>query len=141
MKYFTVVAALVSSANAAACPAAAALAERYGISFSGFDKPIPASSEPTTAGGGRYLRVPIASPVIVSDGFRHTAVMDTVTKNAWILRTGGFAGVYEWYGPVDVGDASLEDCVSEPRLAIETVFNPAPGVNEARGKLRPKAGQ
>ena len=108
MTYVTAVAAvaaLVLSANAAACPASAALAERYGISFSGFDKPIPATSEPNTAGGGPYLRVAIASPVIVSDGFKHTVVMDTATKKAWILRTGGFAGVYEWYGPVEMGEA------------------------------------
>lgn len=37
------------------------------------------------------------------------------------LRTGGFAGVYGWYGPVDAGDAKRDNC----RIA------PEPGVRNA----------
>jgi hypothetical protein len=115
----TLAAALLSSfsaANASACPGLDALTQRYGISFSGFDKPIPAVQGPAVPGEGRLARLPVASPEIVSDGFRHTVLFDPATKKAWILRTGGFAGVHEWYGPVDAGSMALEDCRSEPVL-------------------------
>jgi hypothetical protein len=117
MKTFTfAMAAAVFSANAFACPVADKLAERYGISFSGFDTPIPSARAPAGANGGGFVRMPIRESMLVSDGFRHTAVLHPATKQAWILRTGGFAGVYEWYGPVDVGDMPLDGCqpVSPP---------------------------
>ena len=110
MKQIVLTIALATGAGeAGACPALDALAERYGISFSGFDKPIPAATGPAAAQGER-LRLPIPDAGMVSDGFRHMLLFDTATRKAWILRTGGLAGVHEWYGPVDVGDARLEDC-------------------------------
>lgn len=110
------IAATMGAANASACPELDALAKRYGISFSGFDKPIPATTRPAVAEDS-LLRLPVGYPEIVSDGFRHTVLFDAATRKAWILRTGGFAGVREWYGPVDVGDSKLENCRPEPAPA------------------------
>lgn len=104
------------SAHASACPLAKSLADHYGITFSGFTTAIPAAAAPDTAHDGPFVRVVIADEGYVADGFRHTAVMDTRTKKVWILRTGGFAGVYEWYGPVDAIDASLDHCNLEPTI-------------------------
>ncbi|NIA54450.1 hypothetical protein HAV22_12480 [Massilia sp. TW-1] len=101
--------------HASACPLSKSLADRYGITFSGFA--TPAAAAPDTAHGGTYVRVVLPDVAYVADGFRHTAVMDTSTKKVWILRTGGFAGVYEWYGPVDAVDASLDNCMLEPTAA------------------------
>lgn len=118
---FLAIAATTSVTNAFACPVSDALAKRYGISFSGFDTPIPAAAqEPAGSGGSRLVRLPLPSAYLVSDGFQHTVVLDTAAKKAWILRTGGFAGVREWYGPVDAGDATLEGCRIEPELAADT---------------------
>jgi hypothetical protein len=111
MKAFTLaLSAAVLSANAFACPVADKLADRYGISFSGFDTPIPSTQEPDARASGPLVSLPLREATMVSDGFRHTVVLSPASKKAWILRTGGFAGVYEWYGPVDVGDMPLADC-------------------------------
>jgi hypothetical protein len=107
----------VLCSHASACPLSKSLADRYGITFSGFATAIPAAVAPDTAHGGPFVRVVIPDVAYVADGFRHTAVMDTSTKKVWILRTGGFAGVYEWYGPVDAIDASLDNCMLEPTVA------------------------
>jgi hypothetical protein len=101
--------------HAPACPLTASLVERYGISFSGFTKAIPISTTPDTSHGGPFARVAIPDDSKVADGFRHTVLFDTRTKKAWILRTGGFEGRYEWYGPVDAGAASIEGCRLEPK--------------------------
>ena len=101
------------SAHASACPLSKSLADRYGITFSGFATAIPAAAAPDTAHGGPFVRVVVPADPYVADGFRHTAVMDTRTKKVWILRTGGFVGVYEWYGPID---ASLDNCELEPTI-------------------------
>lgn len=95
-----------------ACAPAIWLAEHYGISFSGFTTPIPAASPPDLSGNA-YVRVPIPQRVFVSDGFRHAAVINRVTKKAWILRTGGFVSVYEWYGPIDADTTSLDKCLTQ----------------------------
>ena len=105
----------VITAHAPACPLTQSLVERYGISFSGFTKAIPAGPAPDTSHGGPYARVAIPDDSKVADGFRHTVVVDTRTKKAWILRTGGFVGVYEWYGPVDAGAVSIEGCQLKPK--------------------------
>jgi hypothetical protein len=118
MKTLAVAASLaLLSAHASACPLSQSLADRYGITFSGFATAIPAAPAPDTAHGGPFVRVVIPDAAYVADGFRHTVVMDTSTKKVWILRTGGFAGVYEWYGPVDAVDASLDNCMLEPTVA------------------------
>jgi hypothetical protein len=107
----------LASAHTLACPLTRSLAERYGISFSGFGTALQETKAPDTAGGGQFVRVRMPDDSHVADGFRHTAVMDRATKKVWILRTGGFIGVYQWYGPVDAVDASLENCLLEPAVA------------------------
>jgi len=103
------------SAQALACPLSESLATRYGVSFAGFSTTIPESAAPDTTHGGPFVRVPMPDASNVADGFRHTIVMDRSTKKVWILRTGGFVGVYQWYGPVDAVDTSLDNCRPEPK--------------------------
>ena len=105
--------AFAGAPAAPACAPAAWLAEHYGISFSGFTTTIPAAAPPDLSGNA-YVRVAIPQRVFVSDGFRHAAMINPVTKKAWILRTGGFVSVYEWYGPVDADTTALDSC---PRQA------------------------
>jgi hypothetical protein len=109
----------LSSAQALACPLSDSLTTRYGVSFSGFSTAIPASTAPDTTHGGPFVRVRMPDASNVADGFHHTIVMDRSTKKVWILRTGGFVGVYQWYGPVDAVDASLADCRLEPADSIQ----------------------
>jgi hypothetical protein len=111
-----ILAALVglSCKQVVACPLSDSLAARYGISFSGFSTAVPESAAPDTAHGGPFVRVRMPDAGNVADGFHHTIVMDRSTKKVWILRTGGFVGVYQWFGPVDAVDASLDDCRLEP---------------------------
>ncbi len=124
----------LSSAQALACPLSDSLATRYGISFSGFGTAIPASAAPDTAHGGPFVRVRMPDASNVADGFRHTIVMDRGTNKVWILRTGGFVGVYQWYGPVDAVDASLDDCRLEPADSASQELNkPLPTLAKRHG--------
>ena len=104
----------LSSAQALACPLSDSLAKRYGITFAGFSTAVPESVAPDTARAGPFIRVRVPDESNVLDGFHHTIVMDRSTKKVWILRTGGFVGVYQWYGPVDAIDPSLDNCRLEP---------------------------
>jgi hypothetical protein len=97
-----------------------ALVEQYGISFSGFKVEIPGAHAPDVAPGESLIRIAIPDTSHVIDGFHHAVVLDTVRKKAWILRTGGFVGVYKWYGPVDVATTSLDNC----RLEDVSAFVP-----------------
>jgi hypothetical protein len=112
------VAATCLSTSASACPMTDALVERYGISFSGFTVEIPDGQAPDVAPGDALVRIAIPDTSHVADGFRHSVVLDTVKKKAWILRTGGFVGVYKWYGPVDVTTTSLDNCRLEHVSAL-----------------------
>lgn len=105
-----------AAAHAKPCPLAARLAERYGISFSGLKIAIPVSNGPDTAVDDSFVEIRIPEPVFVSDGFHHLALVSRKTQKAWILRTGGFVGVYGWYGPVDAETSALDACV--PRLGM-----------------------
>lgn len=107
------IATIVSGSAFASCPVANALIEEYGISFSGFDKPIPkADSEPKRdKRPEEWLYVELANPGgYVFDGFTHAALIDKVRKQAWIYRTGGFVGVNEWYGPVELKKETSLQC-------------------------------
>jgi hypothetical protein len=113
MKHLAVAAALIlCSAQAVACPLSDAISTRYGISFSGFKTPIPAATAPDMTDPGSFIRVAVHDNSKVADGFRHTIVMNTKTKTAWVLRTGGFASVYDWFGPVDAQHVPLQNCGS-----------------------------
>ena len=111
------------SGTAFACPLAKSLVEYYGISFAGFARSIPTASAPATSGEGALVRIAHPHHHLVSDGFRHTLFLDSKNNKVWILRTGGLAGVHEWYGPVDAIDTSLENCgvkSAQPALADAT---------------------
>lgn len=111
MKNLAVAAALIfCSAQAVACPLSDALSTRYGISFSGFTTPIPAATAPDMTDSASFIRVAVRDKSKVSDGFRHTIIMNTKTKKAWVLRTGGFASVYDWFGPVDAHHVPVQNC-------------------------------
>ena len=111
-KFAFAIAATMGMANAHAgnCPELDQLVKRYGITFGGFAKPIPAVRLPSLSKEGRLLHLRVVTPEFVSDGFRHKILFDSSTRKAWILRTGGFVGVRQWYGPVDASDARLENC-------------------------------
>lgn len=114
MKHLAVPAALIlCSLQAVACPLSDALSTRYGISFSGFKTPIPAATAPDMTDSGSFIRVAVRDNSKVADGFRHTIVMNTRTKQAWVLRTGGFASVYDWFGPVDAHHVPVQNCRSD----------------------------
>lgn len=119
MRNLAVAASLIfCSINVLACPLSETLSERYGISFSGFKTAIPAAKAPDTTDTGSFVRVIVQDESKVSDGFHHTIVMNTKTKKAWVLRTGGFPSVYEWFGPVDAPNASVQHCKSEKMPAV-----------------------
>jgi hypothetical protein len=114
MKNLAVAGSLVFwSVHALACPLSESLSERYGISFSGFKTAIPVATAPDTTDTAAFIRVVMQDESMALDGFRHTIVMNTKTKKAWVLRTGGFASVYEWFGPVDAPNASGRNCRAE----------------------------
>jgi hypothetical protein len=118
MKHLAVsLALLLLSAGSWACPAGPALAKQYGVSFSGFERPVPKVQAPQLLDD--LVAVVLPDSVHVSDGFQHTAYIDPASKRAWILRTGGFLSVYEWYGPVDASAETLTGCVTrkQQRLA------------------------
>jgi hypothetical protein len=115
----TIPVAELTAAQARACPVATRLAERYGISFSGFTATIPASNPPDMSADDSFVRMRLPEPAYVSDGFHHTAVVSRTTRKAWILRTGGFVDRYEWYGPVDADAGSLDDCLPRTTAAAK----------------------
>ena len=125
---------LLFSAGASACPMAAGVEKQYGVGFGGFLSPIPRAD---ALKGGPFRKFRLAESNLVSDGFRHTLLVDQSGKQAWIRRSGGFAGVSELYGPIDVSAFSLEGCGSgadknalPPDLIVHAP--PAPRVPGAR---------
>ncbi len=101
----------------ASCAVADALIGQYGISFSGFTQTLPRVSLPAEQQSRPQALLTLALPNQngqVSDGFSHTALINIAQKRVWILRTGGFAGVYQWYGPVALPAADFAGCKTEP---------------------------
>ena len=101
----------------ASCSAADRLVDTYGISFSGFGKPIPKAARPLEHGARTADLVVIRLPNRkgnVPDGFAHSAVINKENGRAWIRRKGGFIPVDEWYGPVKLDKIDLGGCVVEP---------------------------
>lgn len=102
----------------AACPAAAALIERYRIAFSGFRDPLPlaALDRDFPPQGTRVVSlILIDDGPTVADGFFHTAYIDTTRHQLWILRTGGWINRREWYGPVSTPVLDFSGCPIERR--------------------------
>lgn len=107
--------AAMSVTDASACPELDRLAERHGITSGGFIATIPAVEQPALSNGGRSLQLSGNRVTLVSDGFRYEILFESATRKVWILRTGGFTNERQWYGPVDAGDARLEDCPAAAR--------------------------
>jgi hypothetical protein len=47
----------------------------------------------------------ILPPKAMRDGFTHTVYVNHRANRYWILRTGGFAGIHEMYGPGTLDDS------------------------------------
>ena len=100
----------------AACTAAEHLIDAYGISFSGFAKPLPKAARPLLQGARTADLVVIRLPNRkgkVPDGFLHSALIDKGSGTVWIRRKGGFVPVDEWYGPVKLKAPDLAGCAVE----------------------------
>ena len=109
------------AAPAWSCDVAAYLVKTWGISFAGFERPImPAPQNlPSSWNQADVLTIFLNSnPDLIKDGFEHRALVNPRLKQAMILRTGGFGGVHEWYGPVQLMAVDLAGC--------EPVSRPAP---------------
>lgn len=52
-------------------------------------------------GSTRLEQVQLSSSGIVSDGFNHELLFDRGEGVAYVLETGGLAGVHNWYGPIN----------------------------------------
>lgn len=107
---------LLLSSSAWACSAGDSLVKHYGVSFAGFEKDVPRAKPPQPLDD--LVEVPLPDKSHVADGFHHTAYIDPVKKKAWILRTGGFIGVTEWYGPVNASTEKLVGCVTRRQQSL-----------------------
>jgi hypothetical protein len=107
-----IVLAMLQCAPSFACDVALALVRDYGISFAGFDKRLPLTEAPRMAEWERqdYVFVSLHKKEHVSDGFNHTALINAKLRKAWIHRTGGLAGVHQWYGPVPIEPGDWKLC-------------------------------
>lgn len=108
-----VVVLVFANTASAHCQLADTLVDAYGISFSGFTKPLPKVSEHAREqmAGQALLLLSLKNPRgSVADGFEHSALIDLKNDRAWIERRGGFIGVDEWYGPVALVDYTVLGC-------------------------------
>lgn len=119
-----------ATAGHAQCMLADTLIRRYGISFSGMEKDLPRTTAPVAMNRLPSMPLPNGNGQ-VRDGFEHRAFIDRERKLVWIKRTGGFAGVREWYGPVALDNADIADCPALTEAAVR--FCPERGVTMLRG--------
>ncbi|WP_136417646.1 hypothetical protein [Herbaspirillum sp. ST 5-3] len=115
-----VIALALGNTACAQCPPVDALAKQYGITYAGIEKDVPRTSEPEQFRNRDQTSVLVqfeSHASHVRDGFEHMALIDTKSKLAWILQTGGFAGVHQWYGPVTITETNFSGC---PDSAIVT---------------------
>lgn len=120
----------LSTAPARSCGVAAYLVQTWGISFGGFERPImPAPQNlPSSWNQADVFTIFLNSnPDLIKDGFEHRAAVNLRLKQALILRTGGFGGVQEWYGPVELTAVSLAGC---PPASRPAPVSPAPVCRE-----------
>jgi hypothetical protein len=96
----------------AGCEPLHALIREYGISYAGFEKKLPLAEAPNWADWPRedYRLMALPKKDHVRDGYNHSVLVNAKLKKAWIYRTGGFAGVHEWYGPVTIDAGDLRQC-------------------------------
>ena len=130
-------AALLSNHSFGACEVASTLIREYGITFAGFEKPLPRASGPDLEDKSVVQIWSQASPRTVKDGFTHSIFFNENLKKAWVYRSGGFGGVHEWYGPVDVSLTDMDECRqrTEPRPLTNRSKNDAPQLALADGAV------
>ncbi|WP_374361777.1 hypothetical protein [Pseudoduganella danionis] len=119
-----------------ACPLAEDLVHRYGISAIGFEHELPAAEVDFGRNDERVLRLPLNGRGALLDGFIHRAYVDTLSKQAWIQRSGGYAGVYEWYGPVSVDLGLLAGCADAKAPAQGAMLAGEPNTRHAGSYVR-----
>jgi hypothetical protein len=75
----------------------------YGLTWSGSTKPLPraAHAPELPANGAALVRV-LKPPAHTADGFTQEIVIVEEPRSAWVHRTGGFAGVNQWFGPLEL---------------------------------------
>ena len=75
----------------------------YGLTWSGSTHPMPrAAHAPDLPPGGATLVRVIKPPEHTADGFTQAVVIIATPRSAWVHRTGGFAGVNQWFGPLEL---------------------------------------
>jgi hypothetical protein len=60
----------------------------------------------------RLRRFVLHDSPLVMDGYKYKGVVDLLTMQAWMLRYGGIAGLYEWRGPVPVAPDRFAACTA-----------------------------
>lgn len=108
----------------AQCPLAQSIVSTWGISFSGFSKPLPlvAPAQRARMAGRNLLLLKLSNPRgAVADGFEHAVLLDLKSNQGWITRHGGFVGVDEWYGPITLPDRTVIGCDVERLLVLPYV--------------------
>ena len=75
----------------------------YGLTWSGSTKPMPrATHAPELPADGATLVRVLKPPAHTADGFTQEVVIIAAPRSAWVHRTGGFAGVNQWFGPLEL---------------------------------------
>ena len=79
------------------------VATAYGLTWSGSSKAMPrAAHAPDLPQGGATLVRVFKPPEHTADGFTQEVVIIATPRSAWVHRTGGFAGVDQWFGPLEL---------------------------------------
>lgn len=80
---------------------------------------LPSEADPD--GKHEHVSLYCAHYTAVSDAFGYGARLDRKRGIAWVHQYGGYAGVYQWYGPIPVAAEVIDWCISHqsacpPRL-------------------------
>lgn len=113
------------------CEVASTLVQEYGITYAGFHKSPPRTEQPKLDDKSFVEVWSQQSPSGVKDAFTHSIYVNEKLNNAWIHRTGGYAGVYEWYGPLQVEVGDISACIT---------YNAAAGPLTNRSTATPESG-
>lgn len=92
-------------------------------------------AQPPTVTAGNFRAVSLYETPVGSDEFLYAALIDTTNQKVWVYKYGGYAGVSNWYGPVDVDTASTDKCQEAkgiipirlaPNKALQPTAQPLP---------------
>lgn len=56
---------------------------------------------------------------MVADGFRYQLRIDRASGTAWLVKTGGFAGVEQWFGPGQLDDPIISQLLMDAEMYIK----------------------